>query len=58
LLGLIFTAGCNRSGNQAEAKGPGAGKKGGGDVPVTVAKVVQREVPVDLCGERRVASGQ
>ncbi len=49
-LGL---SGCNNSGGTAAAnsKGPAGGpggRRGGGDVPVTIAKVVQKEVPVDL----------
>lgn len=32
---------------EGAAKGPGGGKKGGGDVPVTVAKVAQKGVPIE-----------
>ena len=39
-------AGCSRSGDAAERKA--AGKKGGGDVPVTVVAAVEREVPMDV----------
>src|SRR5437870_13470774 len=40
-LGLY---GCTSKGSPA----PGAGKKGGGDVPVSVVKVSHRDVPLDI----------
>lgn len=45
VAGLMVLSGCANSNAPAPK---GAGKKGGGDVPVTVAKVGQKDVPVDI----------
>lgn len=42
---MILCYGCPS--REGAAKGPGGGKKGGGDVPVTVVKVAQRGVPIE-----------
>ena len=43
---LVFLASCNQQ-PAAASKGPG-GKKGGGDVPVVIAKATTKDVPLDL----------
>jgi membrane fusion protein, multidrug efflux system len=55
LLVAVLTglSGCGAKEGEAGAKGGGApggkgGKKGGGDVPVTTAKAVTKDVPMDL----------
>ncbi len=54
-LGLVVTApivftGCNANGKATQAAGPGGGHHGGEGmaVPVTVAKVVQKDVPIQI----------
>src|SRR5438552_4810054 len=46
LLGLLGLSGCASNGSPPPS-GKG-GKKGGGDVPVTVVKVGRRDVPINI----------
>jgi multidrug efflux system membrane fusion protein len=41
-------AGCGRGADPSDPKAKGAGKKGGGDVPVTVVAAARQEVPIEL----------
>ena len=40
--------GCSKPGSGAAASGPPSGKKGGGDAPVTLAKAVLKDVPMEV----------
>ncbi len=40
--------GCSKPGSGAAASGPPGGKKGGGDAPVTLAKAVLKDVPMEV----------
>ena len=40
--------GCQKAGSGTAANGPPGGKKGGGDAPVTLAKAVLKDVPMEV----------
>jgi multidrug efflux system membrane fusion protein len=44
LAGCVGLCGCTSKGSPP----PGAGKKGGGEVPVSVVKVTRKDVPIDI----------